>query len=37
MIGYVSKGRFAGQLSAAVAGLDPPEYIADAIRQVTDA
>lgn len=36
MIGYVSKGRFAGELAAALEGLDPPTYIADALRNVAE-
>ena len=37
MIGYVSKGRFAGQLAEALDGLAPPDYIRDAIHHVTQA
>lgn len=35
MIGYVSKGRFAGQLAQALAGQNPPQYIAAAIGHLT--
>lgn len=34
MIGYVSKGRFADQLSEKVGGLEPPAYIRAAIEHV---
>lgn len=34
MIGYVSKGRFADQLSEKVGGLEPPDYIRAAIEHV---
>ena len=37
MIGYVSKGRFAAQLAAALEDLDPPDYIGNAIRRVAEA
>jgi len=33
-IGYVSKGRFATQLADAFKGLDPPDYIGEAIAHV---
>ena len=36
MIGYVSKGRFAGQLAAAIEDLEPPEYIGNAIRRIAE-
>lgn len=36
MIGYVSKGRFARQLSNRLHGVSPPEYIAAAIQSIVE-
>lgn len=36
MIGYIGKGRFARRLAESIAGLNPPDYITDAIEHVAE-